>query len=97
MFSTVAAHGRATGIIFCEVAMADQTTNREPCDEPCVGVRLLRVILLETVLVALLGLIILGVAWEAGFFKVGLIVAALIWFGVSPIIEIATLRHAKRH
>ena len=77
--------------------MADQTTNRQPCDEPCVGYRLLRVILLETVLVMLVGLIILGVAWEAGFFKLGLIIAALIWVGVSPIIEIATLRHAKRH
>lgn len=66
-------------------------------DEPLCGYRLMRVILLETVLVSLLGLAVLGLAWEVGFFRIGLVVAAIIWIGISPVIEIATVRSARRH
>jgi len=81
-----------------EVAMADeQNKASDPCEEPLCGFRLVRCLLLETLLVMLAGLLILGFAWEAGFFKLGLILAVLVWLGLSPIIDIATLRHTRKH
>ena len=55
------------------------------------GYRLVRLIVLETVVVAIGGLLIWGVAWEIGFPTVGLVIAIVIWLTVSPIIEIATV------
>ena len=80
-----------------EVAMEDQLHNVSsgPCEEPLCGFRLVRCLLLETFLVMLAGLLVLGFAWEAGFFKLGLILALLIWVGISPIVDLATLRHRK--
>jgi hypothetical protein len=81
-----------------EVAMDNERNHRhsDPCAEPLCGFRLVRCLLLETLLVMLAGLLILGFAWEAGFFKLGLVLAVLIWVGISPIIDVATLRH-RRH
>jgi len=70
--------------------------NSDPCAEPLCGFRLVRCLLLETFLVMLAGLLILGFAWEAGFFKLGLVLAVLIWVGISSIVDLATLRH-RRH
>lgn len=52
---------------------------------------MVRVILLETLLVALGGSAVWGLAWELGFPNVGLALAVVIWVIVSPAIEIATV------
>jgi len=57
---------------------------------------LLRAMVLETLLVFLAGLLVLGLAWEAGFFWAGLIIAVVIWLTVSPAIDFATYRHWRR-
>jgi len=55
------------------------------------GLRLVRIIVVETVAVAIIGGLVWGVAWDAGYPKAGLIAAIIIWLTVSPIIEIATV------
>jgi len=57
---------------------------------------LFRAILLETLLVFLAASLILGLAWEAGFFWPGLVVATAVWLTVSPAIEFVTYRHWRR-
>src|SRR2546430_2544852 len=58
---------------------------------PVSGLRLIRVIVLETLAVALLGLFVFGILWDMGFFRAGLVAGAAIWVLVSPVIEIATV------
>lgn len=60
------------------------------------GFRLVRIILLETIGVLLLGLAVFGVLWEMNLFYVGLIAAIVIWVCISPAIEIATVFAARR-
>ncbi|HEX5245458.1 MAG TPA: hypothetical protein VFW23_19520 [Tepidisphaeraceae bacterium] len=60
------------------------------------GFRLVRIILLETIGVLLLGLAVFGVLWEMNLFYVGLITAIVIWVCISPAIEIATVFAARR-
>ena len=60
------------------------------------GFRLVRIILLETIAVLLVGLAVFGVLWEMNLFYVGLIAAIVIWVCVSPAIEIATVLAARR-
>jgi len=60
-------------------------------DMPVSGLRLIRVIVLETLAVLLLGLLIFGILWDMGFFHAGLIAGIAIWVLVSPAIEIATV------
>lgn len=60
------------------------------------GFRLVRIILLETIAVLLVGLAVFGVLWEMNLFYVGLIAAIVIWVCVSPAIEIATVLAARK-
>ena len=60
------------------------------------GFRLVRIILLETIAVLLVGLAVFGVLWEMNLFYVGLITAIVIWVCVSPAIEIATVLAARQ-
>jgi len=60
------------------------------------GFRLVRIILLETIAVLLVGLAVFGVLWEMNLFYVGLIAAIVIWVCVSPAIEIATVFAARK-
>ena len=60
------------------------------------GFRLVRIILLETIAVLLVGLAVFGVLWEMNLFYVGLIAAIVIWVCVSPAIEIATVLAARQ-
>jgi len=60
------------------------------------GLRLRRVIVLETLLIALAGLLVWGIAWDLGYPRQGLVVAIVIWIGVSPVIEIATVNRYYR-
>ena len=78
--------------------MLDQEKSRDysEADEDHSVYGLLRAMLLETLLVFLAGLLILGLAWEAGFFWAGLIVALVIWLTVSPAIDFATYRRWRR-
>src|SRR5437588_3939460 len=72
--------------------MSDRT--QPPASEdgmPVSGLRLIRVIVLETLAVALLGLFVFGILWDMGFFRAGLVAGAAIWVLVSPVIEIATV------
>ena|SRR5258707_1117758 len=69
--------------------------NSSRSDQPS-ALRLIHVIVLETILVAVGGALVWGVAWEAGFFWPGLIVAIVIWLTVSPVIEIATVLRFRR-
>ena len=59
------------------------------------GFRLVRIILLETIAVLLVGLAVFGVLWEMNLFYVGLIAAIVIWVCISPAIEIATVLAAR--
>jgi hypothetical protein len=67
----------------------------EPLDDtdeaPLTGMRMIRIIIIETLAVAIVGFLVLGVAAEMGWYRVGFIAAIVIWVGVSPIIEIATV------
>ena len=65
--------------------------------EPLTGYRLVRVIIFETVMVAIVGLLVLGLAAELGFYKLGMVLAIVIWVGISPAIEIATVNRARRN
>jgi hypothetical protein len=58
--------------------------------------RLIRVIVMETILVAMVGGIVWGILWEVGFPTAGMIAAIVIWLAVSPIIEIATVVNYRR-
>jgi hypothetical protein len=72
--------------------MADRTV--PPASEngmPVSGLRLIHVIVLETLAVLLLGLLVFGMLWDMGFFRAGLIAGIAIWVLVSPAIEIATV------
>jgi hypothetical protein len=60
------------------------------------GFRLVHIVVLETLLIAILGFAIWGVAWDLGFPKVGLIAAIVIWLTVSPVIEIATVMNYRK-
>ena len=60
------------------------------------GFRFVRIILLETIAVLLVGLAVFGVLWEMNLFYVGLIAAIVIWVCVSPAIEIATVLAARQ-
>ncbi|MDB4872429.1 MAG: hypothetical protein JWL97_3433 [Gemmatimonadales bacterium] len=60
------------------------------------ALRLIRVIISETILVAIVGTLVWGIAWEAGFFWPGLIAAIVIWLTVSPVIEVATVMRYRR-
>ena len=60
------------------------------------GFRLVRIILLETIAVLLVGLAVFGVLWEMNLFYVGLIAAIVIWVCISPAIEIATVLAARQ-
>ncbi|HZK82064.1 MAG TPA: hypothetical protein VFC46_13375 [Humisphaera sp.] len=60
------------------------------------GFRLVRVVIIETLLVAIVGLLIWGVAWDLNFPKAGLIIAIVIWLTVSPVIEIATVMNYRK-
>ncbi|HEX4795604.1 MAG TPA: hypothetical protein VH370_17580 [Humisphaera sp.] len=74
----------------------EKSRNRSEATEDHSVCGLLRAMFLETLLVFLAGLLILGLAWEAGFFWAGLIVALVIWLTVSPAIDFATYRHWRR-
>lgn len=65
--------------------------NQKQGDARLAGLRLVRVIIVETVLVAFAGLLVWGLAWESGYSRVGLIIAIIIWLTVSPVVEIATV------
>ncbi|MDB5298675.1 MAG: hypothetical protein JWO87_338 [Phycisphaerales bacterium] len=69
--------------------------NYSRTDRPS-ALRLVRVIVLETILVAIGGTLVWGLAWEAGFFWPGLIAAIVIWLTVSPVIEVATVLRYRR-
>jgi membrane protein YdbS with pleckstrin-like domain len=60
------------------------------------ALRLIRVIISETLLVAIVGTLVWGIAWEAGYFWPGLIAAIVIWLTVSPVIEVATVMRYRR-
>jgi nitrate reductase NapE component len=60
------------------------------------GFRLVRVVIFETLLVAIVGLLIWGVAWDLGFPTAGLVIAIAIWLTVSPVIEIATVLNYRK-
>jgi hypothetical protein len=60
------------------------------------GFRLVRVIITETLLVALAGLLVWGIAWDINFPKTGMVLAIIVWLTVSPVIEIATLAQYRR-
>ncbi|HWE04000.1 MAG TPA: hypothetical protein VG326_16465 [Tepidisphaeraceae bacterium] len=60
------------------------------------GFRLVRVVIIETLLVAIVGLLVWGVAWDMGFPRGGLIIAIVIWLTVSPVIEIATVINYRK-
>jgi hypothetical protein len=55
------------------------------------GMRLVRIIVVETLAVAIVGGLVWGVAWDLGFPTAGMVAAIAIWLTVSPIIEIATV------
>jgi hypothetical protein len=71
------------------------TETKDSFDEgeetPATGLRMIRIIILETLAVAVIGFLVLGVAAEAGWYRAGFIAAIVIWVGVSPVIEIATV------
>ena len=73
----------------------NEGTHSDPIEDHSVY-GLLRAMVLETLLVFLAGLLILGLAWEAGFFWEGLVVALVVWVTVSPAIDFATYRHWRR-
>ena len=52
------------------------------------GLRVVRVIITETLLVAFVGLLVWGIAWDINFPKTGMVLAIIIWLTVSPVIEI---------
>jgi hypothetical protein len=59
--------------------------------KPVAKLRLRRVIVLETFLVALAGFMVWGIVWEIGFPTAGLVLAIILWLTISPAIEIATV------
>jgi hypothetical protein len=67
-----------------------------PAEGRRAALRLIRVIVLETILVAIGGTLVWGLAWEAGFFWPGLIAAIVIWLTISPVIEVATVLRYRR-
>ena len=60
------------------------------------GMRLVRVIVVETIVVALIGFFVWGFAWELTYPRVGLVLAIVIWLTVSPVIEIAAVANYRR-
>ena len=58
--------------------------------------RLRRVIILESLTVAMVGLIVWGIAWDLNYPTVGLVIAIIIWVTVSPVIEIATVSSYRK-
>jgi hypothetical protein len=67
-----------------------------PDRSPMPGHRLISIILVESFLVMLAGLTVWGIAWELNYFRVGLVLAIVIWLTVSPAIEIATVMSYRR-
>jgi hypothetical protein len=57
--------------------------------------RTVRRILVEAAFVAVLGALVLGVFWEAGFYDVGWVFAAVIWAGGTPLLEILRVLQAR--
>ena len=53
-------------------------------------------IVLETLLTAMAGFMAWGVAWDVGHPRPGLVIAIIIWVGVSPVLEIATVTRYRR-
>jgi hypothetical protein len=70
--------------------------SEEPDESTMEGFRLVRVIIAETIVVALAGLFVWGIAWDMNYPKTGMVLAIIIWLTVSPVIEIATLAQYRR-
>ena len=60
------------------------------------SLRLVRVIIIEALLVAIVGFLVWGVAWDLGYPIPGLVIAIIIWLTVSPVIEIATVMNYRK-
>ena len=65
-------------------------------EDRAAGYRLVRVVIIESLLIAIVGLLIWGIAWDLNFPKAGLIIAIVIWLTVSPVIEIATVMNYRK-
>jgi len=59
---------------------------------PRAAVRTIQRILFETLFIGLVGAVVLGVVWELGFPRLGLLLAAAVWILGDPILEIGRLR-----
>ncbi len=79
-----------------ECAMSQIDSTQPPNANVPKGMRLVWVIILETLIVAVAGLAVWGVAWDLGYPTAGLVVAIVIWVVVSPAIEIATVVSVRR-
>ena len=74
----------------------EEPTNDNDNADPKSGYRLVRIVVLETLLIAIVGFAIWGVAWDMGFPNAGLIIAIVVWLTVSPVIEIATVLNYRK-
>jgi hypothetical protein len=54
-------------------------------------VRTIQRILVETLFIGLVGTLLLGIVWELGYPRLGLLLAAAIWILGDPILEIGRI------